>query len=105
MKLFKTLITLVVALAILAFGTWFSLRNSQPISLDLIFIQFSPKSLALWLILSLVVGVLLGWLLGLPKRFSQLAALKLKQHQLNQQQKELHQLRNQSFTSLDNKKK
>lgn len=99
MKLLKNLISLFSLLVVLALGSWFSLRNSEPIGLDLIFVQLEAKSLALWLILSLVVGVLVGWLLGLPKRLSQLAALKIKQRQLNQQEKELHQLRTQSFNA------
>lgn len=105
MKLFKTLISLILIVLILTLGIWFSLRNSEPVGLDLIFIQFAEKGLGLWLLLTLAAGVLLGWLLSLPKQIKNLAVIKLNQRKLEQLKKEVHQLRNQSFTNLDSEAK
>lgn len=96
MKLLKILITLAIILCVLALGTWFSLRNAQPISLDLMFIQLAEQSLALWIIFALSIGVLLGWLLSLPKYLAKLTALKMQQHKIGQLEKELVELRSQN---------
>ena len=43
----------------LGVGVLFSARNSQAVSLDLIFFQLPPLRMAIWLLLSLVTGMLL----------------------------------------------
>ncbi len=43
----------------LVVGVLFSTRNSQAVSLDLIFFQLPPMSMAIWLLLSLAMGMLL----------------------------------------------
>ncbi|WP_114418460.1 lipopolysaccharide assembly protein LapA domain-containing protein [Marinospirillum perlucidum] len=93
MRLIKSIFTALVVLALLLLGIWFTLRNQAQVPLDLLFIQLPENSLALWLVLSLICGALLGLFLLLPW----LTACKAKnlqlERQLNNQKKELHQLR------------
>ncbi|MDC9719531.1 MAG: LapA family protein [Gammaproteobacteria bacterium] len=60
MKLIKALLFVVVIILALMMGVLFSTRNSQAISLDLIFFQLAPTSVAVWLLLSLVLGMALS---------------------------------------------
>ena len=59
MKLLKALLFFVICMVALVVGVLFSARNSQAVSLDLIFFQLPPLSMAIWLLLSLVMGMLL----------------------------------------------
>lgn len=97
MKLIKSFFTLVLILVLLLVGIWFTLRNQQLIPLDLLFVQLPENSLALWLILSLITGLVLGVLLMLPKLTSYKARLLSHEHQLKQQKEELHKLRTLTF--------
>tara|TARA_B110000908_G_scaffold14461_1_gene16569 strand:- start:556 stop:780 length:225 start_codon:yes stop_codon:yes gene_type:complete len=58
-KLLKALLFFVICMVALVVGVLFSARNSQAVSLDLIFFQLPPLSMAIWLLLSLVTGMLL----------------------------------------------
>ena len=99
MRLIKSLFTFFLVIALLLLGIWFTLRNQAQVPLDLLFIQLPDNSLALWLILSLIAGALVGLILLLPWLTSCKAhSLKLER-QLKQQQKELHQLRTLSLKS------
>ncbi len=97
MKIIKSLFTLVLVLALLLLGIWFTLRNQQPIPLDLLFLKLPENSLALWLILSLIIGLVLGILLMLPRSAGQKAKLLSQDRQLKQQKEELHKLRTVTF--------
>ncbi|NLW05772.1 MAG: DUF1049 domain-containing protein [Pseudomonadaceae bacterium] len=97
MKLIKSLFTLVLVLALLLLGIWFTLRNQQPVPLDLLFLKLPENSLALWLILSLITGLVLGVLLMLPRFASHKAKLLSQERQLKQQKEELHKLRTLTF--------
>ena len=59
MKLIKAVLFVVITMVALILGVLFSTRNSQAVSLDLIFFQLPPMSIAIWLLLSLAMGVLL----------------------------------------------
>lgn len=99
MRLIKSLFTFFLVIALLLLGIWFTLRNQAQVPLDLLFIQLSDNSLALWLILSLITGALLGLLLLLPWLTGCKAHSMKLERQLKQQQKELHQLRTLSLKS------
>lgn len=103
MKLIKSLLTLVVLLVLLLLGIWFTLRNQQPTPLDLLFIKLPDNSLALWLMLSLLTGALLGVLVMLPKLLGYKAKLISHERQLKQQKEELHKLRTLTFKESDRK--
>ena len=59
MKFIKAVLFFVVTMVALVVGVLFSTRNSQAVSLDFIFFQLPPMSMAIWLLLSLVMGVIL----------------------------------------------
>lgn len=59
MKFIKAVLFFVVTMVALVVGVLFSTRNSQAVSLDLIFFQLPPMSMAIWLLLSLAMGMLL----------------------------------------------
>ncbi|WP_443631734.1 LapA family protein [Candidatus Njordibacter sp. Uisw_056] len=59
MKFIKAVLFFVVIMVALVVGVLFSTRNSQAVSLDLIFFQLPPMSMAIWLLLSLAMGMLL----------------------------------------------
>ena len=45
-------------------GVLFALQNKEPIALDLLVYTFEPHSLALWLLLALALGGMLGLLIS-----------------------------------------
>jgi uncharacterized integral membrane protein len=59
-KLIKALLFAATVIIALVIGVLFSTRNSQPFSLDLIFFQSPSISIAIWLLLSLAMGVFLS---------------------------------------------
>jgi len=85
-KLIKAVFFVIIIILALVIGVLFSTRNSQAISLDLIFFQFPPISMAIWLLLSLAIGVLLSAFVY------SFVTLKLKRHnaQLQRQLSKLH---------------
>lgn len=93
MRTLKSLFTLLLLSLVLVAGIWFSIRNPQSVSLDLIAFQLPPMSLALLLIAMLLLGTVLGAILMLPW----IAKLKKRSHKIERAQKrqheELHQLR------------
>jgi len=56
---FEAVLFFVVTMVALVVGVLFSTRNSQAVSLDLIFFQLPPMSMAIWLLLSLAMGMIL----------------------------------------------
>ena len=94
MKLLKALLFFVISLVALVVGVLFSARNSQAVSLDLIFFQLPPLSMAIWLLLSLVTGMLLCAFIYTFITF------KLKRHnaQLQRQLDKLNQKKPQTET-------
>lgn len=55
----RFVLTLLVVLLVL-FAMLFTLNNQEPVSLDFLFYQTPPLSVALWLVLTLILGVILG---------------------------------------------
>ena len=58
------LLTVAVVLVMLAVGVLFAIQNTVLVPLDLLFIVLPEKSLALWLILALSFGVIMGRLVS-----------------------------------------
>ncbi|MFY9180230.1 MAG: lipopolysaccharide assembly protein LapA domain-containing protein [Venatoribacter sp.] len=65
MKKFKTLLSLVVFIAVLAYALAFAARNSQTLSLDFIVGESVAWPTSLWLGGALLVGALLGFFSGM----------------------------------------
>ena len=58
-KLRRTILTLLVVLLVL-FAMLFTLNNQQAVALDFMVIQTPELSVALWLVLALIMGGILG---------------------------------------------
>lgn len=102
MRLIKSLFTFVLVVLLLLLGIWFTLRNQAQVPLDLLFIQLPENSLALWLLLSLLAGVLFATLLLTPWLTHSKARQVKLERQLKQQKEELHQLRTLNLNAQQN---
>ena len=56
MKFLRSILSIVIVLAMVAVGVMFALQNEMPVPLDLLVYSFEPKSLALWLLSALAIG-------------------------------------------------
>lgn len=79
MAMLKSLFYLLVMLVFIIVGLIFLFRNQSLINVDFLILQSSNLSIGFWLLVSLLVGVVLGMMLVLPARFLQ----KRKIHQLS----------------------
>ena len=93
MKLLRTAFTLLIVLATLAAGVLFALQNKAPVSLDLLVYTFEPKSLALWMLLALAVGGLVGMLVSSAIVLRLRASLGSSNRKLSKARAELDSLR------------
>lgn len=53
-------LAVILAIAAIAVGALFSLQNTQSVPLDLIVLQLPPQPIAIWILLALAAGVLIG---------------------------------------------
>ncbi|MDB2642924.1 lipopolysaccharide assembly protein LapA domain-containing protein [Luminiphilus sp.] len=60
MRLLRQFLTVLFALCALLSGGLFALQNTQAVPLDLLLFQLPEQSIAIWLLLALGLGVLLG---------------------------------------------
>ena len=60
MKKLRTLLTVIVVLAMLVVSVLFALQNMEPVPLDLLVYTFAPQSLALWVLGAFALGGGLG---------------------------------------------
>jgi len=93
LKWIKRLSALALLLAVLVFGVFFTLQNTQPIALDLLFIVLPEQYLALWVLSAFALGGVVGVIV------SSLAIVQLRgkqmslQRKLQRQEKELDTLK------------
>ena len=64
MQWLKKVLTLLLALGAVALGGLFSLQNTLEVPLDLMVVQLAPQPIAIWILLSLAIGVSLGLATG-----------------------------------------
>jgi putative membrane protein len=57
-------LTLLLAIGAVTVGALFSLQNTQPVPLDLMVLQLAPQPVAIWILLALALGVMIGLLAG-----------------------------------------
>lgn len=100
MRWIKGLILAVILLAVVLVGILFAVNNQQTIALNLIWLELPAVSLSVWLLATLVFGVLLGMLAMLGVYVRLKATLARSQRQNKQQRKELDSLRTQEFKEL-----
>ena len=93
MKYLRSLVTLLIVLATLAVGVLFALQNKAPVSLDLLVYTFDPKSLALWVLVSLTLGGFLGMLISSAIVLRLRASLSSVNRKLSKANTELDSLR------------
>lgn len=87
------LLKVLLGLAIIALGFWFASENKQPVSLVLAGMPLPEVALGLWILGSLLVGVLVGCLTGLLPWFKSATALRRQARQLKRYEAELSRLR------------
>ncbi len=93
MKLLRNLVYLAIVLAMAAVGVLFALQNEVPVPLDLLVYTFEPRSLALWLLIALALGGVLGLLMSSALLVRNRAALATTNRQLAKCRAELDKLR------------
>lgn len=59
----KRLVLGLIALILVVIGALFALHNQHQVPLDLLWVSLPPASLALWLLLSLAIGLVVGILI------------------------------------------
>lgn len=62
MRWLKGFFLALIMLIVVLFGILFAVRNQHVIPLDLIWIELPSASLALWLLLSMLLGLIMGLL-------------------------------------------
>lgn len=98
MKLLRKFIVLLIVLAMVAAGMLFALQNREPVGLDLLFITFEPRSVALWILLAFALGGLLGVLASSAVILGQRAGRTALDRQLQKANAELDRLRTAGLT-------
>lgn len=97
MRWLKGVILAIVTLVVLLLGILFAVRNQQAVPLDIIWAELPAASLALWLLLALIIGVVLG-MLAMSGLYLRLRTSLMRAHrESRQQRKELDRLRTQEF--------
>lgn len=71
MAILKSVFYVLVVLTFIILGLVFSFRNQSLVNVDLLFVEIGFLSIGLWLLASLLLGVLMGLFLAFPKRLSQ----------------------------------
>lgn len=93
MNWLKTLLATLIGLIIVVVGILFTVHNTEPVSIDLVFFQLPEATLSLWLILSFVVGGLCGVLLSGLTIIALKARLRSAQRKVHNSRQEIDRLR------------
>ena len=64
MQLIRRGLMLITGIAAVALGGLFAMQNTEKVPLDLLFIQLPPQPLAIWILIAVALGVLLGLMSG-----------------------------------------
>ena len=60
MQLIRRGLMLITGIAAVALGGLFTMQNTEKVPLDLLVIQLPPQHLAIWILIAVALGVLLG---------------------------------------------
>ena len=93
MKILGTVLSILVALAMLGLGMLFALQNKVPVPLDVLIYTFEPRSLALWVLLAFALGGIAGLLFSSLITLRQRARLASARRQLARNRVEMERLR------------
>nr|WP_207063761.1 LapA family protein [Motiliproteus sp. SC1-56] len=80
-------------LLLLLIGILLTVNNQQQVAIDLVFFQSPAKSVALWLVLSFLLGAVLSVVLGVLSIMGLKARLRNTRRKLDHSRKELDKLR------------
>ena len=64
MRVLKGIVIAAVALLLLLAGVLLTVNNQQQVAVDLVFFQLPEASVARWLVLSFLMGVVLSFIVG-----------------------------------------
>ena len=92
MKPLRKLLTVLVVLAMLIVSVLFALQNKVQVPLDLLVYNFGPQSLALWVLVSFVLGGLLGMIISSVILLRTRASLRSARRQLEKAKVEISKL-------------
>lgn len=93
MNWIKTLVAAVVGLLILAVGILFTVHNTEPVSIDLVFFTLPEATLSLWLILAFVAGGFCGVVLSSLTIIALKTRLSRAQRKVTSSREEIDRLR------------
>jgi putative membrane protein len=93
MKQLRTLLTVIVVLAMLVVSVLFALQNKAPVPLDLLVYTLGPQSLALWVLVAFALGGLLGMIVSSVILVRTRASLSACRKQLDRAREDVSKLR------------
>ena len=93
MKKLRTLLTVIVVLAMLVVSVLFALQNMAPVPLDLLVYTFAPQSLALWVLGAFALGGVLGMVVSSVILVRTRASLSSCKKQLDRARDDVSKLR------------
>jgi len=93
MLLITRLLKVLLGLAIVALGVWFTSENSEPIALVLLGFAMPPLKLGFWVLGALLLGVLLGVAVGALPALRAANKIKRQARLLDKQKDEINRLR------------
>jgi putative membrane protein len=89
----KTLLAAVIGLIILAVGILFTVHNTEPVAIDLVFVQLPEMTLSLWLIIAFLLGGVVGLLLSGVTILTLRTRLRSAQRKVSASRQEIEKLR------------
>ncbi len=93
MSWLKTLLAAVIGLIILAVGILFTVHNTEPVAIDLVFVQLPEMTLSLWLIIAFLLGGVVGLLLSGVTILTLRTRLRSAQRKVSASRQEIEKLR------------
>ena len=101
MSILRSLLMLVVVVAMAAAGALFALQNEATVPLDVLVYTFAPRSVALWVLAAFALGGIAGLLMASLLVLRLRARLRLLRRQLNKTQGEVESLRSKDIVVSD----
>lgn len=95
MATLRLIVSVIILITFVVTGALFAVQNTTPVPLDLLIVQFEPRTLSLWLLLALAAGCLLGLLAAsflMIRLRAQLAVLRRERNRLATELDKLRQL-------------
>jgi uncharacterized membrane protein YciS (DUF1049 family) len=100
-SILRSLLMLVVVVAMAAAGALFALQNEATVPLDVLVYTFAPRSIALWVLAAFALGGIAGLLMASLLVLRLRARLRLLRRQLNKTQGEVESLRSKDIVVSD----